>query len=213
MSKDRIVKHKLFVVDIEKEQAFLDNYREKGYKLMNIGLYTNDYIFEKCDDEFIPHVRIDYRTFKKKEDYKEYITLYEDAGWKHLKGTYSSGVQYFEQIDVNTTEELFSDKQSYADLYKRLFLYSIINLVCWTCIFAFTLKAYDLRLLMKPKELFLTPGLWDSSGIRFVIGFIFELPFVIWRNGWPFLAFICLMAFIISAIKAKIKENRYIQKI
>ena len=64
-----------------------------------------------------------------------------------------------------------------------------------------------------PKELFLTPGLWDSSGIRFVIGFIFELPFVIWRNGFPFLALICLISFIVCAIKAKIKENKYIQKI
>ena len=213
MSKERIVKRKLFVVDVEKEQSFLDSYREKGYKLTDIGLYTNNFYFEKCDDEFIPHVRIDYRNFGKKEDYKEYITLFEDAGWKHIKGTYSSGVHYFEQTDANTTEELFSDKQSYAELYKRLFVYSLLNIVCWICIFVFTLKAYDVKMLLKPKELFLTPGLWDSSGIRFVIGFIFELPFVIWRNGFPFLALICLISFIVCAIKAKIKENIYIQKI
>ena len=213
MKKDIITRHRLFVTDIEKEQAFIDSYREKGYKLVGLSPFTCKYVFKKCDDAFIPHVRIDYRIFNKIEEYQDYVTFFGDAGWKHIGGSKSSGVQYFEQTNADITEELFSDKQSYAELYRRIYRFSMYNLVIWVCLFVATINSYDIRLLLRPKELFLTPGLWDSSGIKFVFGFLFELPFVIWRNGGPFIALIFLIVFIVCAIKAKIKENKYMQKV
>ncbi len=209
MDKDMIVKHKFFIVDIEKEQKFIDSYREKGYELAYVNKSAFKYVFRKSSNPFIPRVRIDYRTFEREDDYQDYITLYEDAGWKHISGSRTSYIHYFQQMHTNTTDELFSDKQSYAELYKRLFTFSMFNIsIILVFIFA-TTKAYNPLRWLHPKELFLTPGLWELSGFRFVRAFLFELPFVFFRNGWPFLFFIALIIFIVCAVKAKKKEKKY----
>lgn len=209
MEQDRRIKHKIFFVDIEKIQRFIDDYREKGYKLEKVETNWFKYTFVKCRDTFIPKVQIDYRTFSKKDEYENYVAMYEDAGWKLISGDFYSGTHFFEQINENTSEDIFSDKESYSKLYGRLFKYALfVFLIC--IIWFFTLiKVYDFSMLTHPKDLFLTPGLWEATGIRFLAGFIFELPFVIWRNG----AFIIWMAFLIISltcvIKSKMKEIKY----
>lgn len=209
MSKERIVKHKIFIVDIEKEQDFIDSYIEKGYKLKYVNNNTFKYIFEKCDDEFIPKIRIDYRTFKKKDEYTEYISMYEDAGWKQIKGSKNSGIHYFEQITPDTTDDLFSDKQSYSELYKRMFAYSISCLSFYAIMIFILHNQFNTTIFTNPKNLFFTPGLWDATGIKFAAGFMFELPFVILRNGAPFLLFLSSILFIACAFKCKKKEKEY----
>lgn len=209
MSKERIVIHKIFIVDIEKEEHFIDSYRKKGYKLQYVNNNTFKYIFTKCQDAFIPKVRIDYRTFSKKEEYNDYLTMYEDAGWKHIRGSKNSGVHYFEQMTPNTTEELFSDKQSYAELYKRLFGYSISGLSLCVIMLCILQTQFNTTLFTNPKKLFFTPGLWDLNGSKFACAFLFELPFVIFRNIWPFLIIIALILFIVCAIKCKKKQKQY----
>ena len=36
-------------------------------------------------------IKVDYRTFKKQEDFEDYCALFEDSGWEHIAGTKSSG--------------------------------------------------------------------------------------------------------------------------
>ena len=87
------------------------------------------YTFLKCGEAFIPKVRIDYRTISKRDEYENYIALYEDAGWKLISGDYHSGRHYFEQMSLNIDDEIFSDSESYSELYKRLFAYAAILIV------------------------------------------------------------------------------------
>ncbi|MBR6404357.1 MAG: DUF2812 domain-containing protein [Eubacterium sp.] len=209
MEKETIVKHRIFIIDIEKEQQFMDSYREKGYKLAYLNNESFSFIFKKSKDTFIPRVRIDYRMFSKNDEYQDYLSLFEDAGWKHIKGTKNSGIQYFEQMNDDTNDELFSDKHSHAELYKRLFIYAITWLAIFLCLFFVCLPHYDLTSFLHPKDLFLTPGLWNLNGPRFVFAFLFELPFVLLRNGVPFLWLILIITFAICAINAKRKELSY----
>ncbi len=212
MNKERIVKHKIFFVDIDKEQQFIDSYREKGYKLEYINNNICKYIFTKSKDTFIPKVRIDYRTFKKTDEYEDYLTMFEDAGWKHIRGRISGRIHYFEQITPDTTEDLFSDKHSHAELYKKLFTYYISSLTFFMLMFCTLAKSFHTTintLIVNPKSLFFTPGLWDKYDLHFVFAFLFELPFVILRNGYPFLLIASIILSAICAYKCKKKEKAY----
>ena len=64
-------------------------------------------------------IKIDFRKFRKREDFIDYCTLFEDSGWKHLAGTKSSGIQYFKRIDDTAGDDIFSDNNSKATRYKR----------------------------------------------------------------------------------------------
>jgi len=44
--------------------------------------------------------KIDYRIFKDKKEFDNYIALFEDAGWKHVYGTKNSGNQYFLPMSI-----------------------------------------------------------------------------------------------------------------
>ncbi len=213
MKKERIVKHKFFIIDIEKEQKFLDSYREKGYKLESVNNNTFRYVFRKCKEDFIPKVRIDYREFKKSDEYQEYLTMFEDAGWKHIRGSRYSGAQYFEQMNPETSDVLFSDSQSYAGLYKRLYNYAITWTLFSVIFFSISKPVEHIKDFVHPKELFFTPGLWEAKGLRFVAGFLLELPFVFLRNGIFVFWIIMIAVFLSCAIKAKKKEKELSAKV
>ena len=86
MDKDMIVKHKFFIVDIEKEQKFIDSYREKGYELAYVNKSAFKYVFRKSSNPFIPRVRIDYRTFEREDDYQDYIAMTDSGNATSAKG-------------------------------------------------------------------------------------------------------------------------------
>lgn len=62
-------------------------------------------------------IRIDFRDFKSEIDFTDYCTLFED---RHIAGTKSSGTQYFFKVNDDNNEDIFSDKLSCAEKYKRL---------------------------------------------------------------------------------------------
>ena len=207
MEQNIIIRHRIFLVNLEKEQKFIDGYREKGYKLVKAEPGWFKYTFLKCGEAFIPKVRIDYRTISKRDEYENYIALYEDAGWKLISGDYHSGRHYFEQMSPNIEDEIFSDSESYSELYKRLFVYALFCFLISILCFFPLIKLYDFRMLTHPRDLFLTPGLWESSGFKFIAGFLFELPFVLWRNGAPIIWTVFFAASLICMIKSKMKEK------
>ncbi|MFD3136104.1 DUF2812 domain-containing protein, partial [Streptococcus agalactiae] len=47
-----------------------------------------------------------------KDDYANYITLFEDSGWKHISGSRWGGLHYFQKIKPETSSEIFSDQES-----------------------------------------------------------------------------------------------------
>ena len=107
-----MIKHKFFLVNLPKEEEWVNQYVAKGYRLKKFnGL--GRYEFEMVDKEDACYlIRIDYRKFNKREEYDDYVMLFEDSGWKHIYGDKDSGKQYFERAKADASEEIFSDSLS-----------------------------------------------------------------------------------------------------
>lgn len=154
--------------DIEKEEKWLNEQLQEGYRCTNIsglGIYT----FKKTNKTYV--MRLDYQDYLPKEKFKEYLAIYEDFGWSHIEGHRLGGRQYWlkEEDDQN---EIFSDRQSKGNYYKRLMGYSFW--LCMLCLF-FSYSIY------KDSGLYLTEGLWSMEGALFWKALIFETPFVLLR--------------------------------
>lgn len=197
-------KFRLFT-DYNKEEKWLNEMYKKGYELENISFGYKFYSIEPQDTT----VRIDYRIFNKKESFIDYCNLFEDSGWKHLAGSKNSGVQYFKKIHENSQEDIFSDDISKAARYKRLSNKSIISAVC----FLLMSVAYisngniNVNLILNPKLLYYTPGLWERTGVPFWGGLLFETPFALGRSSVFLIPLIVVLNFYL-AIKARSSYNK-----
>lgn len=194
---------KIFL-DIEKEERWLNEMSEKGYALISKSLR---YKFDKT--EIIDRtVRVDFRTFKSKSDYVDYKILFEDSGWKYVAGSKNSGNHYFEKILNGEVDDIFSDEFSRVAKLKRYTtywaFYSLIILIA-------TSGVRDMT--MNPKELFLTPGLWDMVGTEFWRAFWIEVPAVFLRAFYS-VGFILLVfgyIYVTYASAKKVLKNRVTQ--
>lgn len=161
---------KLFKVifDIEKEEKWLNEQLQKGYlctKISGLGIYT----FEKTDKRYV--IRLDYQDYLSKGKFQDYKGLYEDFSWNLIKGSSLGGIQYWQKEDEGQNE-IFSDRQSTSNYYKRVMGYTFsigiaLLLVCY--------------MIYKDSSLYLTEGLWSMEGSLFWKALIFETPFVLLR--------------------------------
>lgn len=169
-----------FFVDFEKEEKWLEEMAWKGYQLES---NTFGYIFRVGEPEDAT-IKIDHRVFSRRNDFINYCTLFEDSGWKHIAGNRWSGTQYFKKVDEESEDDIFSDQMSRAGKYKRLSKTFLELAICYfpiLLLFMFN-DALSLGALVNPKELYLTPGLWDKQGAAFVGSFLFETPFALMRG-------------------------------
>ncbi|MFB4169598.1 DUF2812 domain-containing protein [Virgibacillus sp. JSM 102003] len=161
-------KFKVFF-DIEKEEQWLNEQLQKGYCCTNIsglGIYT----FEKTDNRYV--MRLDYQDYLPKKKFKEYQAIYEDFGWTHIVGYRMGGKQYWQKEDGDQNE-IFSDRESKGNYYKRLMGYSFwLGMLC----LFFSYSIY------KDSGLYLTEGLWSMKGSLFWKALLFETPFVLLRS-------------------------------
>lgn len=175
-----------FFIDFEKEEQWLEQMAYSGYHLQNAFF---GYQFQREEPETAT-IKIDFRKFKSKEDFVDYRTLFDDSGWKHIAGTKSSGIQYFKKIDATAGKDIFSDNHSKATRYKRysnMFLELAISYLPLLVVFYLT-DIINFNAFVNPKELYLTPGLWDKTGSSFWSSFLFETPFALMRGlGWSFI--------------------------
>lgn len=178
----RMKKFKVFF-DIVKEEQWINEQLQQGYCLKNIscfGMYT----FEKVTDDFV--MRLDYQDYLSKEKYEEYKSIYQDFGWIHVKGSRYGSVQYWQKVADSQTD-IFSDRQSYSDYYKRLMNYSFS--LCLTflvlCFFFY-----------RDTGIYLTEGLWQMKGSLFWKAFLFETPFALLRLLPLIFAVICGLSFL-----------------
>ncbi|WP_282023123.1 DUF2812 domain-containing protein [Priestia flexa] len=154
--------------DIEKEEKWLNEQLQKGYRCTHIsglGIYT----FEKTDKKYV--MRLDYQDNLSKEKFKDYKGLYEDFGWNLIQGSSFGRTQYWQKED-DGQNEIFSDRQSTSNYYKRLmgYLSGLGILLLFVC-----------YMLYKDSGLYLTEGLWSMKGALFWKAFLFETPFVLLR--------------------------------
>ncbi|WP_100402750.1 DUF2812 domain-containing protein [Bacillus sp. FJAT-42315] len=160
-------KFKMFF-DIEKEEKWLNEQLQKGYRCTNIsrlGIYT----FEKTDKRYV--MRLDYQDYLPKKKFKDYTEIYEDFGWICIQGTRLGGIQYW-QKENDDQNEIFSDRQSKSNYYKRWMGYSS-GLGILLLFFSY--------MFYKDSGLYLTEGLWNMKGALFWKAFLFETPFVLLR--------------------------------
>ena len=189
-----------FFVDFSKEEKWLEEMALQGWQLKRQGFV---YTFESAPPEEV-NIKIDFRYFKSQNDYIEYCQLFEDSGWKLIAGSKNNGNQYFIKIGENSNDDIFSDNASRAGRYKRLsqmmlfFLFILIPLI----VFSYTKGTFNLNAFIDPKSLYLTPGLWDMSGVDFWRRFIFETPFAIMRGFSLSLTVVFLTTYIILTIKS-----------
>lgn len=189
-------------IDYSKEEKWLNEMAKKGYKFTNVDFV---YYFRKAEPEDAI-IRIDYRTFKKREDYINYCTLFEDSGWKHIVGTQWSGTQYFKKINDDTEDDIFSDSASKAGKYKRVSNMWLSMSVPFIplLISNFYNGTIDINKILNPKLLYFTPGLWEKTGTNFWFAFLFETPFALLRGySWVILLLVVIL-YVIFALKVKI---------
>lgn len=151
--------------DIEKEEQWLNEQLQKGYRCTNIsglGIYT----FEKTDKRYV--MRLDYQDYLPKKKLVEYKGIYKDFGWNYIKGSWLSGIRYWQKED-DDQNEIFSDRQSKDNYYKRLMGYSFwFGTLCLTYSYMF----------YKGSRLY-HEGLWNMKDSLFWKAFLFETPFVL----------------------------------
>lgn len=190
-------KRKLFLMDIKKEEEWINQQIEQGYQLVHIGAF---YDFEKCEASDMMHiVRIDFRIFNKKADFESYVALFEDSGWHLIRGSKSSGCQYFEKVREDAVDDIFSDSVSKSDRYRRISSYWLNIFVAYIpLLVVFQLNGlFSIQRVLHPKDFYYTPGLWEKVGKDFWDAFLFETPFALGRafGGLLFLFLILIYAF------------------
>jgi hypothetical protein len=169
-----------FFINIDKEEEWLNAMARKGWRLVKKSFA---YTFRKVEPEEAV-IRIDYRSFRRRDDYADYLALFRDCGWEHIAGTRSSGAHYFRKETHAGGDDIFSDAGSKAGRYKRMSHMWLSLACCFLPIFAalLTTDAIDASALLNPKMLYYTPGLWERSGGAFWSGFLFETPFALLRG-------------------------------
>jgi Protein of unknown function (DUF2812) len=206
-----------FFFDFDKEENWLQKMAAKGWQLESVFL---TYTFRKTTPD-TPLIRMDYHAFYSQSRYQDYLTLFEDSGWKHIAGYKSMGMQYFMRIRDDASEDIFSDTASKAGRYKRVSEMWLSLFVCYIVIFSSFISNSSLMTMLHyifhPETAFLTPGLWSLTGSDFWSAFFKELPFAFPRIIFPlffilFVAFygICAVAFLFQyrkCIKTWKKQN------
>ena len=188
-------KFKLFL-NYEKEERWLADMASQGYQLKETDF---GYSFEKTLPEQAV-IKIDYRRFKKEQDFLDYLALFEDSGWQHISGTKNIGFQYFKKTNSDSTEDIFSDTASRAGRYKRLsdMWFSLFI----PFLFISSMLGDKVLGFLNPKTLYLTPGLWEMSGSEFWKHFWFETPFALMRGLPPLIMALCAILFAIFYMAA-----------
>ncbi|TSB45336.1 DUF2812 domain-containing protein [Alkalicoccobacillus porphyridii] len=173
-----------FFLDFSKEEQWLNKMAQKGNHLM---YHSFGYRFEKGESKDTIY-KIDYRHFKSKQDFSDYEILFADSGWLRLPCPRRNGHQYFKRVSEDASYDIFSDHDSKAARYKRMadvFLPQFM--IFMPAIVVFYMTGIFNNYSLNPIEWYLTPGLWDMTGVRFLASFLFETPFALMRGGLVYL--------------------------
>lgn len=186
--------------NFEKEEAWLKEKANEGWFLIGTSF---GYEFAPGQPQDFTY-RIDYRTFKSKTDFQDYVSLFEDSGWHHVAGSRWSGTQYFVRTRPDVSDDIFSDDASKAARYRRssetwftLFLvYAVFTVI------SVSNGSIDPSVYLHPQEWYYTPGLWERTGASFWAGFLFETPFALGRGLFGLILIIVTGIFAYMAIRS-----------
>lgn len=98
------------------EEKWLNEQSNLGWKLVKKRLF---YTFQKNLPNSLVYA-VDYRIFKNKSDYQDYLNLFQDSGWTHMAGNRWSGEHYFASSSQGEKDlSIFSDRESSIERYKK----------------------------------------------------------------------------------------------
>lgn len=160
----------------EQEEEYLNHMAKEGFEFVKCSVF-GIYYFKKADVKESCY-KVDYRIFNKKADFLDYVSIFEDSGWKHIYGHQGSGKQYFSQLSKDATADIFSDDKSKAERYIRLQQNYIAWLTWMIAAILITLVSVKFNI---SDLFFLTPGLWEKQEAEFWRAFWFEFPFMLMR--------------------------------
>lgn len=200
-------KYKYFT-NLDEEEHWLNDMARKGYRFTKKT--SMGYKFEAGQSEDAT-IKMDYRSFKKQSDFQDYCALFEDSGWEHVSGTRSSGYQYFKKVGIEGNEDIFSDIDSKVGRYKRLsnMWASVASSYIPLLVVLIVTDVIQLGQWLDPKSLYYTPGLWDLDGAAFWRAFLFESPFVLFRNFLWLIFPVTILLYVYFSIMA----NRQYKKV
>ncbi|MBU5426276.1 DUF2812 domain-containing protein [Tissierella pigra] len=194
------------------EEKWLNEQSNLGWKLVKKKLF---YTFHKNTQNSSVYA-VDYRIFKNKDSYQDYLNLFQDSGWIHVAGSRLSGEQYFiSLLNEDKDVSIFSDRESSQYRYKKKMINSIqgIGYLLTYLVVAILYGYFDIRMIMEPRYAFLTPGLWEKSGMEFWKAYLFELPFALIFRILPvilIIGYIILMVtYLLWAFYSQNKERKF----
>lgn len=114
-----------------KEERWLEEMLKEGWMLKSyteIEVDNYEYTFKRVDEDEIPDYifKIDFRYFKKKEDFEEYKEIFEQTGWTLLSKSKNYSKHIFYTHSSNPQQDIFSDKESYKEREKQKMSHSFI---------------------------------------------------------------------------------------
>jgi hypothetical protein len=166
-------------VHFEKEEAWLETMSASGWHLISasFGLYK----FQQGQPEKRIY-KIDCRNITKHADLVDYVSLFTDSGWSSIAPKKNVGNYYFYSLVDQPGQDIFSDKASRAGRYLRYAQLTGISLIPIIPIYG---ALYATGVFKMGNWGYLTPGLWQMTGVKFITHFLFETPFVMLRAiGW-----------------------------
>lgn len=76
-----MIKFKLFFKSTEKEEEWIDKVQKSGYAFTGINSFLPAFYYFKRDKEKDKmSIKMDFKKYMSKDDYANYITLFEDSG-------------------------------------------------------------------------------------------------------------------------------------
>lgn len=195
----------------EKEEKWLREMALQGWFLTGAPLFS--YSFEKGEPQDVTF-RIDFRTFKNKDDFADYVQMFADSGWQHIGGTKNTGTQYFVQTGGNYNDDIFSDNRSKAGRYLRTSKMWFSLLLPYSVLFFSLLVqgTIDFTAIFHPQDLYYTPGLWQKTGFDFWRAFLFETPFALGRGFAWVLYLVIVLFFLYSTLKSVYMGRKLLYK-
>ncbi len=192
--------------NFDKEEAWLKTMAEQGWLLVSTSFGY----------EFVPGAaqeltyRVDYRTFRRKMDFADYVSLFEDGGWHHVSGSFWSGTQYFVRLRPDVADDIFSDDASKAARYRRSSELWLMLFLCYAALLlvSFMINGGSDFPFLHLQDLYYTPGLWEKTGFEFWRAFLFETPFALGRAFSGSLLVIVTGVFAYQAIRTFLAGRR-----
>lgn len=188
--------------DFEAEEIYLHEMAAKGQILRKYSMF-GVYQFVKGEPMDLNY-KVDYKSFKNQQEYDNYVTLFEDAGWKMISGGRHAGSQYFLPMNAQAGSEIFSDVESASARYKKLYEMCTCTAALFTCDMVIFFNGRNNYLSTWG---FLTPGLWERTGRDFWMAFLFELPFASIRILSPLLLLVMACVYGYWACRSKKAYN------